>query len=516
MQGFSADIKNFTIKMNFSVCYHLFITKKGIIICSRWENVCIKSDYRRLYGLYDYKSEEFPMNDDYNFSEETSYTSENNSPKKPKKNNGLKVIIGVLCVAIIGAGSYQAYKFITDNGFGEVSDLTVQNQMPERQAEAENSAEKEDVQENEQKKEAPPKNNALPSLIQVASREDAKYLPDIVDEIMPSVVGVSSTFEYTQQYNTWGFMGFQPQTETKEVTGTGTGIVMTEDGYIITNSHVVYDTEYNCGKAIDVSILLSDETEHEAKIIAYDVETDLAVLKIDETGLTPAEFGDSNELRVGELVIAVGNPLGFDLFGSVTSGIVSALNRQISINERNMTLIQTDAAINSGNSGGPLLNSCGQVIGINSAKMSSAYGSASVEGLGFAIPISDAKIIIDDLINNGYVTGRPQIGITTVDVTEAYSRYLNIPMGIYVQTVQKDSAAEKAGLQIGDVIIDIEGEAVKTAEELNKVKNNYKAGDTITLTVTRAGEDIDIEVVLQESSDNKDNPLNYDTNTSET
>ena len=461
------------------------------------------------------------MNDEYNyFNDETSYSSNNNTPRKPPKNKGLKVVIGVLCVAILGAGSYQAYRFINDNSFGEVTDLTVQSEMPERQAEVKNSDESEEVvekQERAEDKKAPSaKESSLPSLIQVAARKDAKYLPDIVDEIMPSVVGVSSTFEYTQEYNSWGFMGFQPQTETKEVTGTGTGIVMTEDGYIITNSHVVYDTEYGCGKAIDVSILLSDESEHKAKIIAYDIETDLAVLKIDETGLTPAQFGDSNDLRVGELVIAVGNPLGFDLFGSVTSGIVSALNRQISINEKNMTLIQTDAAINSGNSGGPLLNSCGQVIGINSAKMSSAYGSASVEGLGFAIPISDAKIIIDDLINNGYVTGRPQIGITTVDVTEAYSRYLNIPMGVYVQSIQKDSAAEKAGLQIGDVIIDIEGEAVKTAEELNKVKNNYKAGDKITITVTRAGEDISMDLILQESSEHKENPLDYETDTSET
>ena len=232
---------------------------------------------------------------------------------------------------------------------------------------------------------------------------------------------------------------------------------------IVTNAHVIYDEEYNAGEAVDVSVLFSDETEHEAKIIAYDVETDIAVLKVNETGLTPATLGDSDELRVGELVIAIGNPLGFDLFGSVTSG---------------MKLIQTDAAINSGNSGGPLLNSCGQVIAINSAKMSSSYGSATVEGLGFAIPIKEAKTIIDDLINNGYVTGRPQIGIATVDVTEAYSSYLGLPMGVYIQNVQEGSAAEKAGLQVGDVIIGIEDEAITTGDELNQIKNTYKAGDT--------------------------------------
>ena len=276
-----------------------------------------------------------------------------------------------------------------------------------------------------------------------------------------------------------GLGGFVPETRTGEVVGTGTGIVLTEDGYIITNAHVVYTDEYNAGEAKDVSVLFSDKKEYDAKIIAYDIETDLAVLKIDENGFTPATFGNSDELRVGELVIAVGNPLGFELFGSVTSGIVSALNREISINEKNMTLIQTDAAINQGNSGGPLLNSCGQVIGINSAKMSSSYGSATVEGLGFAIPINDAKTIIDDLINNGYVSGRPQIGISSVNIDEAYSSYLGLPMGIYVRAVGENSAAEEAGIRVGDVIIGINDEAVTTTDELNSIKNRFKAGDTI-------------------------------------
>ena len=204
-------------------------------------------------------------------------------------------------------------------------------------------------------------------------------------------------------------------------------------------------------------------------------------------------------LEVGELVIAIGNPLGFDLFGSVTSGIVSALNREISINEKQMKLIQTDAAINSGNSGGPLLNSCGQVIGINSAKMSSNYSSsASIEGLGFAIPISEAKNIIDDLISYGYVTGKPQIGISCVDVDELYSRYYNIPQGIWVREVEEGSAAEKAGIKVGDVIIGIEGEAVSSIKEMNEIKNKYKAGDEITLTISRSNEDIEIKLVLQE------------------
>jgi len=439
---------------------------------------------------------------EYN-NEENSYISENgSSPKKPKKHTGLKACAFVLCLVAIGGSGYQVYKFMNDNKL-EPAD-TIENEETQ-----EVNREVSDIPLASEKSETVKKKPENPSLIDIASRKDAKYLPDIVDEIMPSVVGISSTFEITETYNSWGWMGMQPETQTQQAVATGTGIVMTEDGYIITNAHVVYDTEYNAKEATDVSVLFNDESEHDAKIIAYDVETDIAVLKIDESDLKPAEFGDSSDLRVGELVIAVGNPLGFELFGSVTSGIVSALNREIKINEKNMTLIQTDAAINSGNSGGPLLNSCGQVIGINSAKMSSSYGSASVEGLGFAIPINEAKKIIDDLINNGYVTGRPQIGITSVDVTEAYANYLNIPMGVYVRDVSSGSAAEMAGIKSGDIIIAIQGEPIKNTEELNEIKNKYKAGDTITLTISRDNTDIDIELTLQDANADKDkeNPL---------
>lgn len=417
------------------------------------------------------------------------YVSENyTQPKKKKKHRGLKTIALLLCVAIVGTGVGFGYKIYKDN---EKS-----NELSEFKAD-------EDESENsviETSNNANNNTDDTPSLIQLASRADAKQLPDIVDEIMPSVVGVSATFEYEYNGGLFGFGG----TQTQQMQGTGTGIVMTADGYIITNAHVVYDqSTYNAGQAVEVSVLFSDTTEHEAKIIAYDPETDIAVLKVNETGLTPATFGNSDELRVGELVIAVGNPLGFDLFGSVTSGIVSALNRQIAIDGKDMTLIQTDAAINSGNSGGPLLNSCGQVIGINSAKMSSSYGSASVEGLGFAIPINEAKVIIDELINNGYVTGKPQIGIVTVDVDEATASYYNLPMGVFVSSVEPGSAAELAGIQARDIIIDIEGETVTTATELNRIKNKYKAGDTIQLTINRAGQDIKIQLVLGEDKSNR-------------
>ncbi len=421
------------------------------------------------------------------FQQSFSFTSEiqNDSSKKNNKKI-LKTVIFLILLAGVGFCSVQGYKWLNETK-KELEEYAGDT-SGSKQAEVFNNTSDSTIDE-------------LPSLIQLASRSDAKPLPDIVDEIMPSVVGVSATFEYTQpSFSIWGW-NTSPQLQ--QAKATGTGFIITDDGYIVTNAHVIYDSsEYEAGEAIDVSVLFSDETEHSAKIIAYDIETDIAVLKVNEKDLTPAILGDSDELRVGELVLAVGNPLGFDLFGSVTSGIVSALNREISINEKSMTLIQTDAAINNGNSGGPLLNSCGQVIGINSAKMSTSYGSASVEGLGFAIPIKEAKTIIDDLINYNYVKGRPQIGISTVDITEAYSRYLNIPMGVYVRMVQKDSAADQAGIIEGDVIIGIDGEPIKTVEELNKIKSKFKAGETVKITLSRNGTDVDVNVKLQEANAN--------------
>ena len=288
--------------------------------------------------------------------ESYAYTSDQPSELKKKGRAGLvlKCAAAVLAFAVLGAGIVKVYKFLnaSKNELVEFSSDSLKTVSKG------NTAADKTVSEDDK---------SLPSLIDIAARTDAKPIPDIVDSIMPSVVGVASTFEYTprQSFNIWGWSS-EPQIE--NFRNTGTGIIITDDGYIVTNAHVVYDEEYNAGEAVKVTVLFSDETEHEASIIAVDPETDIAVLKVDETKLKPAVLGDSDDLRVGELVIAVGNPLGFDLFGTVTSGIVSALNRKIDINEKKMSLIQTDAAINNGNSGGPLLNSCGQVIGINSAK----------------------------------------------------------------------------------------------------------------------------------------------------
>ena len=461
------------------------------------------SVFRNDNNIDETKNQSQPIENSYSYTYSADEHDTDGAKPKKKKRGFLKAVAFILCMAIVGTGSVKGYQYFEKHD----SKLSIMvNDDKKSDKEQSESSDKSDEtkasDESSTNSASSKKDSQLPSLIDLASRDDAKSVPDIVEEAMPSVVGIASTFEYKSNSNSafsWGW-GSSSTPESNEIKGTGTGIVMTADGYIITNAHVIYDdSEYQCGKAVDVSVVFSDKSELEAKIVGYDTESDIAVLKVDADNLTPATFGNSDELEVGELVIAIGNPLGFDLFGSVTSGIVSALNREISINEKQMKLIQTDAAINSGNSGGPLLNSCGQVIGINSAKMSSNYSSsASIEGLGFAIPISEAKNIIDDLISYGYVTGKPQIGISCVDVDELYSRYYNIPQGIWVREVEEGSAAEKAGIKVGDVIIGIEGEAVSSIKEMNEIKNKYKAGDEITLTISRSNEDIEIKLVLQE------------------
>lgn len=444
-----------------------------------------ESVYSDNSGEKNYTSESTFKSEEYSGQSSFAYTSENSS--KPKKNSkfGVACKCGVVLLAsgVIVAGVVQISKFL-NNSKPELIQFSGNTGRS-----ITNSVKDEDEDEKD-----------MPSLIELASRADAKPIPDIVDSIMPSVVGVASTFEFEPQ-SSFSIWGWSPEPQMQKIRSTGTGFIITDDGYIVTNAHVVYDTDYDAGEAIEVTVLFSDETEHEANIIAYDSKTDIAVLKVNETKLTPAILGDSDDLRVGELVIAVGNPLGFDLFGTVTSGIISALNRKIDINEKKINLIQTDAAINSGNSGGPLLNSCGQVIGINSAKMSSSYSSnlASIEGLCFAIPIKEAKAIIDDLINYKYVTGRPQLGlIGTKDITEAQSHYWNIPVGVLVISMEEDGAVDRAGIKPGDVIIDIDGNAVSTRQELNEINDQFKAGDTIPITVSRNGQDIKISVTLQE------------------
>lgn len=423
--------------------------------------------------------------------------------KKPKKKHtGLKVAAFVLAMVLVSGGSIGVYEGIRSSNADNSSSIVASNDSSAAESSTGGSS-------------SSKKSDSSQSWIQLASTNGSMSVADIVKKVTPSVVGVQSTFSSPNGSNNntmngyGGFFGYgsQGNNGSQGMTGVGTGIIMSKDGYIVTNAHVIYDDEHGYGEASSVQIQMSDEeTTYDARIVAYDKEADIAVLKIDADNLTPAEFGDSSSCEVGETVVAIGNPLGLQFQNTVTCGIISALDRKVTINDNTMTLIQTDTAINNGNSGGPLINSSGQVIGINSAKMSSTYsGEATVEGIGFAIPMSEAKSIVDDLINYGYVTGRPQLGISCQDVTEAVSQAYNIPVGAYIFSVTAGGAADQAGLQPGDVITGIQDQTISTTEELNAVKNQYKAGDTITLTYVRAGETKKVDVTLAEVQQTENN-----------
>ena len=268
----------------------------------------------------------------------------------------------------------------------------------------------------------------------------------------------------------------------------GTGIVLSADGYLITNHHVIENAQV-------IAVQTSDDRQFQASIIGSDEASDLAVLKVDATDLQPAEFGDSGELAVGDRVVAIGDPLGAQLRGTMTSGIVSAINRDLEVNDRTMTLIQTDAALNNGNSGGPLINCYGQVIGINTMKLRSYY-STTAEGLGFAIPMAVAKPILEELMENGYVAGRPAIGISYDTLPLAFRIYYNLPEGVYISAVYDGSDAQAKGVAAGDIITAVNGTRVTSIDELNRVKNQFTAGDSITLTLYNGGNYRDVEVTL--------------------
>ena len=276
--------------------------------------------------------------------------------------------------------------------------------------------------------------------------------------------------------------------------GSGSGVIMSKDGYIITNNHVVENAE-------NVRVQLSDGTQLQAEVVGLDAQTDLAVLKAtSESELTAAEFGNSDELRPGEYAYAIGSPGGVQFANTITGGRISAINRDVTISDRVMTLIQTDASINPGNSGGALINKYGQVVGITSAKLSSSgIGGASIEGMGFAIPVNTAQEIVDELIHNGYVTGRPSIGISGNDVTSADGSIA----GVQIEIIDSRAKAAQEGLKVGDVIVAVDGTPTPTMDDVNSVKENKKAGDKLTLTVYRISEDrrVNITVTLMDAHD---------------
>ncbi len=307
----------------------------------------------------------------------------------------------------------------------------------------------------------------------------------VSEKALPSVVGINVV------YTVSAFGGRTAQGEAE-----GSGIIISEDGYIVTNNHVISAESsslyYTIEGAKEITVkLYNDDNEYKATVVGTDEYTDIAVLKIDKTGLTPATLGNSDNLKVGETVFAIGNPVGMEY--SVTSGIVSAKDREVEVDGTTYTAIQTDAAINSGNSGGALVNANGEVIGINTLKLS----GTGIEGIGFAIPISSATDIINQLIQNKTVK-RPYIGIEGSAIDSYSAKRYNLPEGIYVESIEKDSPADKAGLKEKDIITKIEGTEVKTVDELNKIKNKHSIGDKVVLTVYRNGKDQEINLTLAE------------------
>lgn len=303
-------------------------------------------------------------------------------------------------------------------------------------------------------------------------------LADVVESIQSSVVAINVTGTATNYYYTY-------PTE-----GSGSGVIVSKDGYIVTNNHVISGGN-------NITVFLNDNTSYPAKLVASDSITDIAVLKIEAVDLNAAVMGSSSTLRVGDFALAIGNPLG-EYQGSVTLGIVSALNREIELNDEVHTMFQVDAAISPGNSGGGMFDSNGMLIGIVTAKTV----SEDVEGLGFVLPIDDVKPVIEDLINYGYVKGRPTLGFEAVEITsKRVALYYGLDkLGVYVSSVEEGSFAEQSGIQYKDYISAADGETIATVERLEEILNSKSIGDTIVLEIHRNNTVLDVVLVIDEKT----------------
>ena len=314
--------------------------------------------------------------------------------------------------------------------------------------------------------------NPQPNQVENVPQEGGLSLQQIYTKVIDSVVSITCTLD--------------------NGSSSGTGVVLSRDGYLVTNCHVVED-------ASSIRVKLTDQRVFSAAVVGMDRVSDLAVLYIAANDLTPAEFGDSANLRVGDAVAAIGDPLGEEFRGTMTDGIVSAINRDLTSQGRTMTLIQTNAALNSGNSGGPLLNCFGQVVGINTMKISTFVDSAGVEGIGFAIPSSTVKEIVDQLLTQGFVSGRPSMGVDGDAVPTLYQTYYRMPAGFLISAVTDGGPADEAGLAVGDVILSMDGTRITTQELFTSCLYAHDPGDTVELVVYRSGRQYSVKLVLCEN-----------------
>ena len=384
-------------------------------------------------------------------------------PKKKKKFNGKRVarsaVALVLAAAMGFAGGFVGAKF---SGSGKV---VIQQVAPSSTADSASGSDS--------------------SITAASSSGSSLTTEQVADLVSPSVVVIT-----TEQvvYSQWSWYG-QNQVES----GAGSGVIISSDGYILTCAHVV-------DGASNITVTINDK-DYTATLVGEDTTSDIAVIKIDADGLTPATVGDSDSLKVGQNVMAVGNPLG-ELGGTVTGGMISALNRSVTIqgssSVNTMSLIQMDASVSPGNSGGGLFNMNGELVGIVNAKSS----SSDAEGLGFAIPINDAIKVAQELLENGYVTGRPYLGITYLAVTDAQTAsQLGVnAYGVYVVEVVKGGPAEKAGLQAGDRIVSVDGTEIASKDDLGTLMQKHAAGDTLSITIARDGQMQTVNVTLGEKT----------------
>ncbi len=410
---------------------------------------------------------------DHEEREEGFYKTGNTVP--PKRGGGLLAVVLVAAVLLgslvaIGAtenasqpGETTEASADTSQNSGSLSGSSEPNTEPTAPTDGDTNK--------EQKNTEALTISPTPKPVANPTQEDGLSLQEIYQKVNPSTVSITAASASETNY--------------------GCGIIMTDSGYIITNCHVIEG-------ARALSVTLHDGNVYEATLVGKDVASDLAVLRIFAENLAAAEFGDSGQVQVGDIAVAIGDPLGLELRGTMTSGIISAINRDLTIEGRTMTLLQTTAALNEGNSGGPLINCYGQVVGINTLKVGSSYRS-EVEGLGFAIPIDTAKEIIDQLIAVGYVPGRASLGVETTVFDNPYRFYYDLPEGLYVAYVEPGSHAWERGLRGGDTIISIGGEEVKSKEDLNAILAKYTAGDEVAIIVYRDHMVYDGRLILQEA-----------------
>ncbi len=384
------------------------------------------------------------------------------SPKPTKKPKSPAVALGIIALLLITA---LTIALVQTGIYFNHKNQELSAQYEERMQRLEEQLAANDITTNEQN-----------FTTQVTLDKESYELSSVVAGVTPSVVCVLVTVP-SQTVQNW-----YTQYQTQAMTSTGSGIIWSQDGYIITNQHVIeYAQSY---KNAYITILFNDGTEADATLVAADAQTDLALLKVEKTGLPAISLGTSGNLIVGQTAIAVGNPLGIEYANSVTVGIVSGLNRQVSGENGVSTMIQTDAAVNPGNSGGALVDSTGKLIGVVSAKIA----STDVEGIGFAIPIDDAISILTSLKNYGYVKDRPATGIAAgTEITPSMSRRYNLPEGLYITEITENSAAQNAGLRLYDVILTFDGKDITTLNEIEILKKNHKVGDNIKVTYYRNG-----------------------------